>query len=105
MLSVALALSVSAAPVPEPKVVHPAVLILGATGAVLMGGGVAFELKGRLAVPPGLPLDDWPRVARADVVGGVAMLGTGLCLLTLAALITQHRIPALVSTTGLGVRF
>lgn len=105
VLSAALALTVTAPPVPEAKPLHPAVLILGATGAVLMGGGVAFELKGRLAFPPGTPIDEWPTIARHDVVGGVALLGTGLCLLTLAALVTQHRLPALVSTGGLGVRF
>jgi hypothetical protein len=105
VLSAALALNVAAPPLPEPKPLHPAVLILTASSAMLMLGGVAFELRGRLEIPHGAPIEAWPRDARADVVGGVALLGTGLCLLTLAALVAQHRVPALVSTGGLGVRF
>ena len=105
VLTAALALTVTAPPVPEPKPLHPAVLILAASSAVLMGTGVGFELQGRLAIPPGAPIEAWPHEARANVVGGVALIGTGLCLLTLAALVTQHRLPALVSTGGLGVRF
>jgi hypothetical protein len=93
VLSLALVVSLVAAPAPEPKPAHPAALILGATGALVMGLGAGLEVKARLEAPPNTPASQWPSAMRADLVGGVALLGTGLCLLTLAALVLHHRVP------------
>jgi hypothetical protein len=94
VLPLALVVSLAAAPAPEPRTVpRTAALILGATGALVMGLGAGLEVKARLAAPPNTPASQWPSATRGDLVGGVALLGTGLCLLTLAALVLHHRVP------------
>lgn len=66
-------------------------------GAALLGVGVGFELTGRAAKDRNVPGAD---LADSNIVGGLAMMGAGLCLLTIAALLTRWDLPALgVSVT------
>lgn len=91
----ALALALSAQPLAEPKPVHPALLTVSVVGAALMGAGLGVELSARLQGDASQPVSAWSEDLRARVAGGVGLTGAGLCLLTLAALVGQHRLPSL----------
>lgn len=79
--------------VDEPS--RPAIKVLAFTGAGLISVGLALELTGRAGSDPRAPVPEWSQNASFFSVGGIAMAGAGLCLVTIAALLTPWHLPSL----------
>lgn len=107
-LAAILALTVAAEPVPSPvegsrsldPPARPAVKVLAFIGAGLMGVGLGFEITGRAATDPRAPVLEWRSHAQSNTIGGIALIGTGLCLVTIAALLTRWHFPSLALRAG-----
>ena len=100
VLPVLLALTAGAdsTPVNQPnpqEATRPAVKVLAFAGAGLIGAGLAFEFTGRAGADRLAPVPEWRKDAAFYSVGGIAMAGAGLCLVTLAALLTPWHFPSL----------
>ena len=105
-ISVILALTLSAQPVAqaaEPRrVPRTGILITASVGLGFIAVGAGFELYGRAVTDPHAPVA--PGTAWAGegyFVGGASLIVTGLCLMLIAALLTQWYSPKSV----LGVRW
>ena len=86
-LSIILALSLASEPPVRPPSAN-GIAITAALGFSLVGFGVGYELSAR-AGPAEFALH-----AEANTVGGVGLMSMGLCLLLIAAVLTEWRFPA-----------
>lgn len=95
-LALVIALTAAADFKPQPEVpTRPAVKVLAFVGAGMIGAGLGLELTGRAGADPRAPVPEWRQDAAFFSVGGVAMAGAGLCLVTIAALLTPWHFPSL----------
>lgn len=99
VLPVLLALTVGAdsPPVDQPIAVptRPGVQALAWVGVGLIGVGLGFELTGRAGADARAPVPEWREHAAQYSVGGIALMGAGLCVVTIAALLTPWHFPSL----------
>lgn len=107
-LLLALTAGADSLPVDRPiePATRPAVQVLAWAGVGLISVGLGFELTGRAGADPRAPVLAWSERATSYSVGGIALLGAGLCLVTIAALLTPWHFPALalsVSPSGASV--
>lgn len=112
VLSLVLAITLGAEP---PQVDRPArtpVKVLAFVGTGFLTLGLAFEITGRAGADPRAPVLEWSAHAQANTVGGLALMGGGLCLLSIAALLTPWHFPSLAvwatpggAMVGLGARW
>jgi hypothetical protein len=107
MLPVILALALATEPLPADRPTRPAVQALAFVGVAFLGVGLGFEITGRAGADPRAPVLEWSAHAQADTVGGIALMGAGLCLVTIAAILTPWHFPSLAVwvTPGGGVAF
>lgn len=101
-----LALSLAAPPIDRPT--RPAVQVLAFVGAGLLAAGLAFEINGQVGADPRAQVLEWQSQAQSHIVGGIALMGAGACLITIAALLTPWRAPAVsiwVSPSGATAAF
>ncbi len=95
VLPVLLALAVGADSPPVEQPTRPAVHVLAWTGVGLIGVGVGFGITGLAGSNARAPVLEWREDAARYSVGGIALIGAGLCLVTIAALLTPWHFPAL----------
>lgn len=95
VLPVLLALTVGADSPPVDQPTRPAVQVLAWAGVGLISAGLGLELTGRAGADPRAPVLEWREHAAQYSVGGIALAGAGLCLVTIAALLTPWHFPAL----------
>ncbi len=95
VLAAILALTVAAEPLELNPPARPAVKVMAFLGAGLMTVGLGFEITGRAATDPRAPVLEWSSHAQSDTIGGIALIGAGLCLVTIAALLTRWHFPSL----------
>jgi hypothetical protein len=85
-----------------------AVVSVAASGAALMVVGLGVGLSARLEGDGSVPVSAWSEDLRARAAGSVGLLGAGLSLLSLAALVGQRRglaLSAYVMPGGVGLRW
>lgn len=78
------------------------VVSVAASGAALMAVGLGVGLSARLEGDASVPVSAWSEDLRARAAGSVGLLGAGLSLLSLAALVGQRRVFALSAYAGPG---
>lgn len=102
VLPLILAMTVAAENPPVDRPVRPAAQVLAFVGTGFLAVGLAFEITGRAGADPRAPVLEWSAHAQADTIGGIALMGAGLCLVTIAALLTPWHLPplALWATPG-----
>ncbi|MDP1829344.1 MAG: hypothetical protein Q8L48_39125 [Archangium sp.] len=106
ILPVVLALAVAAEVSPADRPARPAVRVLAYVGTGFLAVGLAFEITGRAGADPKAPVLAWSEHAQANTIGGIALMGAGLCLVTIAALLTPWHFPTLsISPSAGGVTF
>lgn len=94
VLPVIVALTLAAeVPAVEPRS-RPGVMVLAFVGAGMVTTGLAFEITGRAGSDPRAPVLELRANAQANLVGGLSLMGAGLCLITIAAALTRWRLPA-----------
>ena len=118
-LMLALAVAAEDSPVDRPAgastedtPARPAVRALAFVGTGFLTVGLAFEITGRAGADPKAPVLAWSEHAQANTLGGIALMGAGLCLITIAALLTPWHFPTLAispmpggAMLALGARF
>lgn len=95
VLPLILAVTVGAEPPPVDRPVRPAAQVMAFLGTGFLAAGLAFEITGRAGSDPRAPVLEWSAHAQSDTVGGIALMGAGLCLITIAALLTRWHFPSL----------
>lgn len=108
-LIIALTMASETPPVDRP--VRPAVVVMAVVGTGMLTVGLMFEITGRAGSDPIAPVPEWGAHAQANTLGGFALMGAGLCLVTIAALLTPWRLPPLAvwptaggAMVGIGAR-
>lgn len=105
VLPVIVALALAVEPPAVESRTRPGVTVLAFVGAGLVATGLAFEITGRAGSDPRAPVFEWRANAQANIVGGLALIGAGLCFITVAALLTRWQLPAVsLSVTPDGAR-
>ena len=94
VLPVIVALTLAAEPPAVEARTRPGVTVLAFVGAGLVTTGLGFELTGRAGSDPRAPVQEWRLHAQANIVGGVSLIAVGLCFITIAAVLTRWRPPA-----------
>lgn len=72
-----------------------AVKVLAFAGAGMITAGLGLEFTGRAGSDPRAPVPEWSKDAAFYSVGGIALMGAGLCVVTIAALLTPWHFPSL----------
>ncbi|MDP2274078.1 MAG: hypothetical protein Q8N23_35990 [Archangium sp.] len=105
VLSVIVALTLAAEAPAVPARTRPGVTVLAFVGAGLVTAGLGFEISGRAGRDPRAPVYEWRPNAEANIVGGLSLIAAGLCLITIAAVLTRWQVPAVsLSVTPGGAR-
>lgn len=81
----------SAPPVDRPT--RPMVQVTAFAGVGLLAMGLGFAVTGLAGSDPLTPAYEWSRTAPANTVGGLALMSVGLCLITIAVLLTPWARP------------
>lgn len=92
-LSVILALSLATEPLierPNPTAVKATAIL----GGVLLGVGLGFQIAGRVGSDPRMLATELHARSEINQLGGLALMAMGVCLLSLAALLTQWHFPS-----------
>ncbi len=105
VLPVIVALTLATEPlVVEPRT-RPGVTVLAFVGAGLVATGLGFEITGRAGSDPRALVHEWRANAQSNSVGGLSLIAVGLCLITIAAVLTRWKLPAVsLSVTPDGAR-
>lgn len=110
LIPVVLAAMLAGSPPPVDRPTRPFVQVTAFAGAGLLAMGLGFAVTGLAGSDPQTPAYEWSRTAPANTVGGIALMSVGLCLITIAALLTPWARPsarwlaANAAGLGLGVR-
>ncbi len=105
VLPVIVALTLAAEPPAVQVRARPGVTVLAFVGAGMVVAGLGFEITGRAGSDPRAPVYEWRPNARANIVGGLSLIAAGLCLITIAAVLTRWQVPAIsLSVTPDGAR-
>ena len=96
VLPVIVALTLAAEPPELEARTRPGVTVLAFVGAGLVAAGLGFEITGRAGSDPRAPVHEWRPHAQANIVGGLSLIGVGLCFITIAAVLTRWR-PSTIS--------
>lgn len=94
-LPLILAMTLVAESPPVDRPTRTSVKVMAFVGTSLLGLGLAFEITGRAGADPRAPVLEWSSHAQANTIGGIALMGAGLCLITIAALLTPWHFPSL----------
>lgn len=94
VLPVIVALTLAAEGPAVPVRTRPGVTVLAFVGAGLVAAGLGFEIAGRAGRDPRAKVYELRPNAEANIVGGLSLIAAGLCLITVAAVLTRWRVPA-----------
>lgn len=95
-LSGLLALSLATEPPAIERLTPVSVRAMAFTGAGLVTLGVAFEINGLAGIDSRALVPEWREQATFNLAGGAGLIGAGLCLIAIAALLTPRDIPPVI---------